>query len=969
MQINDSIHGFRINNIRHIEEIKADLYEMIHEKTGARTMWLKRDDENKTFSIAFKTTPVDDTGVFHILEHSVLNGSKRYPVREPFVYLLKGSLQTFLNAMTYPDKTVYPVSSRNDKDFINLMRVYLDAVFYPNVLSDPNIFYQEGWHYELNDAKDDPIYKGVVFNEMKGAFSSPDGLRSRYMMHSLFPDTCYGNESGGDPEHITDLTYEQFCNAHRKHYSPGNSYIILDGDMDIDRVLGIINDEYLSRFDADGEVTVIEKQPAVMADPVTIEFEVSPKESGEGKAQTAYGYVIGDFNDYEKIMAFSLISSVLCGTNESPLKKAILSRGLAEDISFDVQDGILQPFVEIDVINTDLEKDAEIYRTIREELERIVREGLDKEELEATLNQREFKAKERDFGGAPKGLVFALTALDSWLYDGDPVDSICFDRLFEELRKKIGTSYYEDLISELILNSRHCAKILLKPSNVLGQKKAEHEKEKLLQIASKWSETDREELTQMNRKLQKWQAEEDTPEQKATLPALHLEDLKKTPTEYPLEVCTHNGSNTVLKHDCDTNGISYVTLNVEADDLQLQEYTALVQMLSLLGKLKTEHYDPLTLNRIMRSILGDFGASFSPAMTYHSQNQKNNITISWSSLHRNDEEAVRLIKEIIYTTDFSDPQAIRDVLKQNVFALEQGFINAGHSLALQRAAAHSSPLAVVSEYAAGYEAYRYLKDLDENWEEKKDAFLKKLEELQKKLFIKERYMLSVAGEDMPSIVKAILDDAPNGSVGETVEKKPLEHRREGIAVPANISYAAKNSSLRNEISDLGIMYVISNILSYDYLWNNIRVKGGAYGCGFRCGFAKSANFYSYRDPNPANSLKIYREVTEYLRDFCGREGDIENYVVGTTGDFDPLLSVKSAIRASDLEYLMEISLQDKQEILNQILGADREKIKEAIALFEKMNLDDNVCVIGNRDALEKCRDQLDVIFDLNQKQA
>lgn len=967
MQINDTIHGFKINNIRHIEEIKADLYEMIHEQTGAKTIWLKRDDENKTFSIAFKTTPVDDTGVFHILEHSVLNGSKRYPVREPFVDLLKGSLQTFLNAMTYPDKTVYPVSSRNNKDFINLMRVYLDAVFYPNVLSNPNIFYQEGWHYELNEPKEDPIYKGVVFNEMKGAFSSPDGLRSRYMMHSLFPDTCYGNESGGDPEHITDLTYEQFCNAHKKHYSPSNSYIVLDGDMDIEQILGIINDEYLSHFNSEGEVTVIEKQPAVMADPVTIEFEISPEQDGEGKAQMSYGYVVGDFNDYEKIMAFSLISSVLCGTNESPLKKAILSKGLAEDISFDIQDGILQPFVEIDVINADLENEEEIYRTIREELERTVREGLDKEELEATLNQREFKAKERDFGGAPKGLVFAITALDSWLYDGDPVDSICFDRLFDELRKKISTSYYEDLINDLILNSRHCAKVLLKPSNVLGQKKAEHEKEKLLSIASTWSDKDRENLAEMNRRLQKWQAEEDTPEQKATLPALHLEDLKKTPTEYPLEVCLHNGTNTVLKHSNDTDGISYVTLNIEADDLQLQEYTVLVQLLSYLGKLKTEHYDPLTLSRLMKSILGDFSGSFSPSVTYHTHNQKNVASISWSCLHRNDDEAVRLIKEILYTTDFSDKKAVRDILKQNIFIMEQGFINAGHSFALQRAAAHCSSLAIVSENAGGYEAYRYLKDLDESWDEKANAFIAKLEDLKKKLFIKERYTVSVASEDMPAIVKALLDDAPKGTVGKTTEKKPLDHKREGIAVPANISYAAKSSALRDDIKDLGIMYVISNILTFDYLWNNIRVKGGAYGCGFRCGFAKSANFYSYRDPNPANSLKIYRDVTEYLKEFCGREGDIENYIVGTTGDFDPLLSAKGAIRASDLEYLMEISLEDKQEILNQILSADREKIKEAIRLFEKMNEEDNVCVIGNRDALEKCRDQLDEIFDLSQK--
>ncbi|MBQ1740528.1 MAG: insulinase family protein [Erysipelotrichaceae bacterium] len=393
MQINDIIHGFKILNIRHLEEVKGDMYEMVHEKTGARTIWLKRDDENKTFSIAFKTTPVDDTGVFHILEHSVLNGSRKYPVREPFVDLLKGSLQTFLNAMTYPDKTVYPVSSRNDKDFVNLMRVYLDAVFYPLVLNNPNVFYQEGWHYELNDVNEDPIYKGVVFNEMKGAFSSPDGVKSRLMMHALFPDNCYGNESGGDPDFITDLSYEQFCAAHRKYYNPSNSYIFLDGAMDIEQILAIINDEYLSDFGKEGDLIEINKQ-APVTDIVKKEYEISPEDDPKGKAQMAYGYVVGDYDDIEKNIAFSLISSVLSSSNESPLKKAILSKGLGEDVSFDIQDGILQPYVQIDVYNSDSDKEKEVYETIQDVLKDAVKNGLDKKNwkpLSTSVNSKLWK--------------------------------------------------------------------------------------------------------------------------------------------------------------------------------------------------------------------------------------------------------------------------------------------------------------------------------------------------------------------------------------------------------------------------------------------------------------------------------------------------------------------------------------------------------------------------------------------------
>ena len=965
MEINETIHGFTVNNVRHLDEIDADIYEMVHDQTQAKAIWLKRDDENKTFSIGFKTTPVDDTGVFHILEHSVLNGSRKYPVREPFVDLLKGSLQTFLNAMTYPDKTVYPVSSRNDKDFVNLMRVYMDAVFHPCVLNNPNIFYQEGWHYELSDVNEDPIYKGVVFNEMKGAFSSPDGVKGRLMMHNLFPDTCYGNESGGDPDFITDLTYEQFCATHRKHYNPSNSYIFLDGDMDIDQILGIINDEYLCEYNADGDKIVIEKQSPVINE-VMKEYEISPEEDPKGKSQISFGYVIGDFDEYEKTIAFSLISSVLCSSNESPLKKAILSKGLGEDVSFDVQDGIYQPYVGIDVYNCDVENKDVIKETIEEVLKKAVEEGLDREELKAALNQREFKAKERDFYGAPKGLIYALSALDSWLYGGDPANSICYNDIFVNLREKLETSYYEDLIRDLILHSKHKAAVYLKPSNTLGKEKLENEKAKLAKIASTWTDEERKALVEMNQKLQEWQSQEDTPELKATLPALHLEDLKKTPTENPYEL-NKSDDTTIIYHPLQTNGISYSSLIIDADDLSEEELTIAGQLMTLLGNLKTEKYDVLTLSREMRSILGDFSSSLTGCRTYHEQFRKF-VQISFSSLYRNDKEAIELIKEILYHTDYSDTNAIRNILKQNLFGMEQAYINAGHSLAIQRAASYTSSVSAAGEYAKGYEAYVYLKKLDDNFDNDASDFAKKLEAIAKKLFIKERYTISVSGENHQANVEELLKDAPHGTVGERSDIKPLGSRNEGIAVPANISYAAKSSMLDDNKDQIGTMFVLSNILTYDYLWNNIRVKGGAYGCGFRSGIARSAGFYSYRDPNPANSLNIYKETVDYLKDFVSRTSSIENYIVGTTGEFDPLLSAKASIITSDMEYMMEYSYEDKCKILKQILNTKLSDIEEAIKVFEYVNEDDNVCVIGNKAALEKCKDDLKVIFDFGSRQ-
>lgn len=963
MEVNEVVQGFRIIRIREVPEVKGTMVEMVHEKTQAKAIWLKRDDENKTFSIAFKTTPTDNTGVFHINEHSVLNGSKRYPVREPFVDLLKGSLQTFLNAMTYPDKTVYPVSSRNDQDFINLMRVYLDAVFYPLAMSDPNIFYQEGWHYELNDKNADPIYKGVVFNEMKGAYSSPAGLKETYLLKGLFPDTCYGYDSGGDPEEIPDLTYEGFCAAHARYYNPSNSYIFLDGEMDIEKILGIIDQEYLKDFTAQGEPVVIQKQQPVATRKV-MDYEIGAEEPAEHKAHISFGYVTGQYDDYVRNEAFAVLSDVLCGSNESPLKKAILQNGLGEDVSFSLVDELLQPYVQLDVVNTDVDKEAEVKRTLRSTLEQLVKDGLDRRELEASLNKREFKARERDFGSAPKGLVFALTSLDSWLYGGDPVDSITFDPVFAELRKDLDTRYFEELIEKYILNSEHKTELVLVPSNTLGKEKARKEAAKLKAAKESWSQQQVDDLIAMNAKLSQWQKTADTPEQQATLPKLHLSDLQKQPKAMEAKVSQTEDRITVLDHELDTDGISYLRMYFNADDLNEKQITEASLMLNLLGDIATGKYSTVLLNQQINSLLGDFDAGLSASAPVDHSAVKAMVFVSWSMLTRNDEKANELVKEVLYHTTFNDAEAIHDIIKQNLIGLEQKFLQAGNMAALIRCSSYYSEYGVIVENAEGYEAYRFLKDVDEHWAEKGQQLIAEMKELYHKLFTRSRLTLSVTGEHPDQLKQQILSDMPEGEAVVRVAKKPLGNKKEGIVMPSNVSYAAQSDDIyalargRN-----GTMAVLANILTYDYLWNRIRVQGGAYGCGFR-GAVNTGLFFSYRDPDPANSLNVFAATPDYLRQFVKENSDVEKYVIGASGDYNPLLaSNQRKIQFMDANYFTGNSYAFRCEIWRQLVNTTSQDIEKAVEVFEKITQDGYRCVVGNKDAIDKCRDKLEDIHE------
>ena len=602
MIVHDTVHGFIVEREVPLPELDAVMYQMKHEKTGLELVWISREEENKVFGIGFETLPWNDTGVFHILEHSVLCGSKNYPVKEPFVELLKNSMNTFLNAMTFPDKTFYPVASRNDKDFVNLMRVYLDAVFYPAVYTKPEIFYQEGWHYEF-DSEGKPGYKGVVFNEMKGAFADADELMDMTINRALFPDTPYRYVSGGDPTKIPDLTYEEFIESHKRFYSPSNAYVYLDGAMDIDAILGIINDEYLSSFEQTKRMDPPTLQSAVDAGEQQIEYEIGADENEDGKIRLSWGRVIGTYAEREKLTAMQILSDVLTGNNQAPLTKAVLEDGLAETMRLYTIDGVANPWVKIEARNVKKENCKQVEKRIFDTLNALANGGLDHEKLEASMANLEFQMRERDYGSYPQGLILGMQVFDSWLYGGAPEANLQIGDLFVHLREKMKQGYFEHLIREELLENPHRCKVTLIPSKTAGEARRAKEAKRIEDESAMWSDKVREEIIAKQERLEAWQNSEDTPEQLAALPHLELSDLSRTPQEQPIEELVIDGQK-VLVHRVNSSGIAYITLYFDENHYTEAELPALGLLCRLFGNLETTQSSVEELNNRVRLLCG-----------------------------------------------------------------------------------------------------------------------------------------------------------------------------------------------------------------------------------------------------------------------------------------------------------------------------------------------------------------------------
>lgn len=949
MIINEVINGFEIKNITELSDVKGTLYEMQHVKTGAKLAWLDRADENKTFAIAFKTIPENDTGVFHILEHSVLNGSKKYPVREPFVELLKGSMQTFLNAMTFPDKTLYPVSSRNDKDFMNLMSVYMDAVFQPAIYTNPNIFYQEGWHYEIRHEEDTPIYKGVVLNEMKGAFSSVDETIIDELNRMLFPDNCYQYVSGGDPEHITDLSYESFIETHQKFYHPSNARVWLDGTLDINEVTKFINDEYFSQYEKEEMDFSIPNQVEREAQHHTVQYELSKDESKEHRTQIALARIVSSYDQPLKNLAWGLLSTILVSSNESELKKAIIEQDLGEDVELDIYDGIQQPWIVMCVRNTDAEKYDEVMQAIKKCAEGLIENGLDHDAILATLNQLEFKYREKH---EPAGVMFAQRALETWLYDGDITQGFSLNPVFKELRKKVDEGYFEELLKEFFL-SDHLSTVVAVPSYTLSQERVEKEEAKLKEAKDSWKE-DVSKYIALNQTLDNWQATADTEEQLATLPKLTKEDISKDPIVYPYEVIRKYGVDVVL-HPAEDSGITYLNFYFNLAGITVDHLPSLGFLASLFTNLPTKNK---TVEQIQSAIRKDLGGlsffldAYSPTGVHDSCIPL--LGISASCLKENTEKAIDLMLEIAKETVF-DPEKILPLLKQDNESFRQGLLANGQSIAMRRCAAHNSAEGVFREYVGGYESGIYEKNLEKNFEKEIDTFIQECELYQEVLFSKARCTASITGEDQLSFVEKFVDGLYNVDAQPAKMHYPLlKDKKEFIQITGGVSYSAINQN----IEETGGKYspklnVLSHLLTYDYLWNEVRVKGGAYGTGFAVNQNGNIGAYSYRDPDVTNAINAYKHVYERVASLASSNEDLTQMIIGTIASSEPLLSPLSKVRVADRFYFTNVTYEDRKNNRKSIIETTGEELSTYADVFKKALDEGCICVVGNEETYTK----------------
>ena len=968
MKQNDVIHGFTVKNLRSLPELSGQLWELEHEKSGARLVWLEREDENKTFGIAFRTVPEDDTGVFHILEHSVLCGSEKYPVKDPFVELMKGSLQTFLNAITFPDKTVYPVSSRNPKDFVNLMRVYMDAVLRPRIYQCPEIFEQEGWHYELGP--DGTVsYQGVVLNEMKGSFSSPDTLMWHGIDRQLFPDNCYRFVSGGDPAHIPDLTYGQFLDSHRRFYHPSNSYIFLDGKVDLEQVLAILDGEYLSAYSRENSTPAFSVQPPVKAAPVRICYESAPNEPTEGRSRLAFGYVLGDYTCRKEITAAQALADALCGSNDAPLKRRILSAGLAQDLRVQVNDGVLQPFVVLEAMHMDENRAEEARAAITEEISRLVREGLDHGQLAASLANMEFKMRERDYGRMPKGLILGMTVLESWLYGGDPAANLEVGSLFAELNAALEQGYFEQLLERIFLQNPHTCEVLLVPSATVGQERQEREAARLRGEQELWSDKQKNDLPARQEKRLAWQSAPETAEALAALPKLSLSDISAKPEDIPT-LQEELGGLPLLRHPISTGGVDYVELYFEVSDLDAGQISALSFLCALLGNIDTRRYSAMELQRMTKLNLGNLQFAVE---TYSRENRPEKcrtfLCASFSAVEGKLPQAVSLVQEILTGTRLDDPQKILELMRQTIVRLQQGIIAGGSRFATIRMTAGFSAEGTVREHSDGIAYYQWLKELERDFDNRAAGLQADLKSLCARAVTTGRLTVSITGQDdrAADVLKAeLLDKLPAAPRTEPAcAAAPWGAKREGIVIPADVSFAVMGGSLLPYGKEYdGHALVLGRVMTLGYLWGAIRVQGGAYGTGFGVGLSGNAGLHSYRDPNAARSLGCYRQAPAFIRQLPDAVSDLTDFIIGAVAESEPYMSPRQQGKTADGWFWNGVTYEDRCGRRGELLSTTPDDLAAFAEALEKMTQAAGICIIGAQGQIEACRAELDEVFPL-----
>ncbi len=956
----DQLTAYEVLEEKKLDDIKSEGFLLRHKKSGARLSLISNEDENKVFYIGFRTPSLDSTGAAHILEHSVLCGSRKFPVKDPFVELVKSSLNTFLNAMTYSDKTIYPVASCNDKDFQNLMEVYMDAVLYPNIYQYREIFCQEGWHYEMEDLDAPLTINGVVYNEMKGVFSSPDEVLSREIMSALYPDTSYFFESGGDPEVIPELSYEKFLAFHQKYYHPANSYIYLYGDMNMEEKLRWLDQEYLNKFDKielDSQVKV--QKPFEKMRQVEFSYNISSGESLEDNTYLSYNVSTGNILDKTLYVAFDILDYALLSAPGAPLKQALLDAKIGKDIMASFDNSTLQPLFSIVAKNSNLEKKEEFLGIIRKILKEQVEQGINKKSLLAGINSYEFQYREGDFGAYPKGLMFGIRCLDSWLYDDSkPFLHLEELEIIEYLKEQVHTGYFEGLVQKYLLDNPHAAMVVAKPEYGLNAKKEEALNEKLQAYKTSLSEKERQEVIDFTRHLRNYQEEPSSPADMEKLPVLTREDIKKEGEKlYNRE--KYVDDTLMLCHDIDTNGIAYFSLMFDVSAISAEKIPYLGILKSVLGYVDTnKHTFPELANEINLHTGGIFSnIGIYPCTEGDSISLK--YEVKAKTLYREIPKTIEIIQEIISGSNFRKQERLYEILAQLKSRLQMSLSSAGHSISSMRAMSYFSESAKYTDMTQGIEFYQLVKELEENFEQKKEGLSQTLEELVREIFCKENLMLSVGAE--PEGMEQVEHQIPGmKAVLFTRESEKqrvlpfLKKKNEGFLDASQVQYVSRAGNFRKEGYEYtGALKILRVLLNYDYLWMNIRVMGGAYGC--MSGFTRKGDAYftSYRDPNLSRTNEVYEGIPEYLEQFAVDEKEMTKYIIGTFSSLDAPLTPAGKTGRSATAYLTGVTDEMIQKERQQILNASQEDIRNLSGIVRAILKEEAICVIGNEEKLKE----------------
>lgn len=960
MTIHD-LAEYEILDEHRVEDVQSDGFILRHKKSGARIAILSNNDDNKVFYIGFRTPPEDETGVPHIIEHTTLCGSKKFPVKDPFIELAKGSLNTFLNAMTYPDKTVYPVASCNDQDFKNLMDVYLDAVFNPNITKYEEIFKQEGWHYELTGKDDELKINGVVYNEMKGAYSSPDEVLSSQIYRSLFPDNTYSKDSGGNPEYIPKLTYEAYLDFYHKYYHPSNSYIYLYGDMDVVERLEWLDKEYLSLYDYKKVNSEINKQPAFdEIKNVEAQYSITMDDSQENKTYLSYNRVVGDTLDEMLYQAFDVLDYALVSSPGAPVKQALIDAGIGDDVYGSYDAGILQPVFSFVAKNANASQADEFESIIENTLKEVVKTGINKEALLAGINSSEFKFREADFGQFPKGLLFGLNCLDSWLFD-DMKPFIHLECLgtFAKLRKAVDTDYFEKLIQEYLLDNTHGSSVTVKPKRGLGNEREEALAKELSDYKASLSDEEIKKLIEDTEHLKKYQEEPSSDEDLRKLPMLTRADMKKNAMPFSniedelLDV-------KVVRHDIESNGIDYISFLFDAGDFAQSELGYLGFFTNALGLVSTEKYSYADLANATNIYTG--GISTGTA-SHPDIKDRNNFVFKFEVklkvLEKNLDKALELMEQMLLTADFTDTKRLGELVAQIKARLQANLSSSGHLVAAMRSMSSFSRYALYQDELKGIAFYRSICHIEKELSESPKSVSDKLAAIAKKLFARNRMLISFTGNNeaygnaKPSLEKVIAGFDKMSAIGNQAEVH-FNTAKEAFIDASQIQYVAKTGDFICEGYEYtGALRLLRIILSYDYLWINVRVKGGAYGCMNTFLRSGESYFVSYRDPNLSDTLDVYDKIPEYIKSFSPDERDMTKYIIGTFSALDTPMNPEAKGSRSLSAYLEGITYEQIQKERNEILNAQPEDIRRLADLVEAVLKKDSICVIGNENMIKE----------------